>query len=107
MQIGHLTLKGKHYEGAIVTLALTATFTLEPNEKRGEKAPHFRAFSGDREIGYAYRESFVSDSDSRTVEFLSIKIDDPVFPQPLHVKAFLSDREQLPLTWNRAKKKAA
>jgi uncharacterized protein (DUF736 family) len=62
---------------------------------------------GTREVGYAYRESFESENEGRTIHYLSIKIDDPSFTFPIYCKAYLSDKEQIPLTWSRPKKKAA
>jgi uncharacterized protein (DUF736 family) len=108
MQIGLIALKGKHYEGRITTLALDFEFTLEPNANRREKAPDFRVMDGGgRERGYAYRESFESESDGRTVQYLSIKFDDPTFAHPIYAKAYLGERDEFPVTWNRPKKKAA
>lgn len=108
MQIGQITLKGKHYEGRIKTLALDFEFTLEPNANRREKAPDFRVMDAHGlERGYAYRETFESDSEVRTVEYLSVKFDDPTLARPIFARVYLSERESLPVTWSRPKKKAA
>lgn len=108
MKIGQLTLKGKHYEGTVKTLVLNFDFTLEPNENRKEKAPDFHVMDAEgNERGYAYRESFESESEGRTVNYFSIKIDDPTFTFPIYCKAYLSDKDLIPLTWSRPKKKAA
>ncbi len=107
MQIGLFTLKGTHYEGTLTILGLTAELTLEPNKNGGDKAPDYKVFHGTRDVGYAYCESFESQDDGRKIEYLNVKIDDPTFVYPIYAKIYTSNRtDELPLVWNRPKKKA-
>jgi uncharacterized protein (DUF736 family) len=82
MNIGSIQSTGKGYEGILNTLTVHRPITIEPNPGGGEKAPHFRLFDGHREIGIVYRESFDSESDGRTVNYLNLKIDEATRENP-------------------------
>ena len=75
MNVVHITATGKGYEGELKTLTVLRTITVEPNRNGGPKAPHYRVFDAPAgEIGCAYLESFESETDGRTVEYLNIKV---------------------------------
>lgn len=102
MQIGTFKRDGVGYSGHIRTLTLDIGITLEPVRSSNEKAPHFRAFSGVHEVGIAFRKT-----SERGNEYLSVVLDDPSFARAVWCNLLLSDRDELPLMWDRPKPKAA
>lgn len=78
--IGSFTKSADGYTGSIKTLNLNVkTAVLRPNEKTDEKAPDYRIFVGDTEVGAAWRKT-----SRENREYLSVKLDDPSFPAPIY-----------------------
>lgn len=68
---------------------------LRAAEKTNDKAPDFRIFAGGTEFGAAWKKTSAEDRD-----YLSVKLDDPSFPQPIY--ANLVDAEDgYSLVWSR------
>jgi uncharacterized protein (DUF736 family) len=84
------------YNGSIKTLTLNVKAAqLRAAEKTNDKAPDYRIFAGGTEFGAAWRKTSAEDRD-----YLSVKLDDPSFPQPIY--ANLVDAEEgYSLVWSR------
>jgi len=94
--IGKFTRDGDLYTGVIITLTLNATATIKPVGKKAENAPDYRIYSAGAEIGAAWEK--VSEAKKK---YLSIKLDDPSFSQPILARLITTDEGQNNLVWNR------
>jgi uncharacterized protein (DUF736 family) len=87
------------YAGTIRTLSITAKVRIVANDRKGaSSAPDFRIFAGLAEIGVAWRKT----SREKEAPYLSVRLDDPAFPQPIH--AALTEQAEdgvLRLLWRR------
>lgn len=93
--IGNFQKQDDGYTGSIRTLTLNTKATLRPVEKTTEKAPDYRVFAGAVEIGAAW--STVSKAEK---PYLSVKLDDPSFAQPIQCRLITQD-EGFALVWSR------
>lgn len=89
--------KDGSYTGTLTTLALhAANITIVPEVKSdNEKAPAFRVFAGDFELGAGWKRT--SKAGNR---YWSVKLDDPSFTQPIYC-VFVKTGEVYLLEWNR------
>lgn len=99
--IGHFTPgKDGGWEGAIRTFSINAKVRVSPNDNRdGERAPAFKVFLGQSQLGEAWTARSRSPSQ---VEYLRVRLDDPCFAAPIFAALFVSpagDRAQL--VWSR------
>jgi uncharacterized protein (DUF736 family) len=78
--IGTFSASDNGYSGSIKTLTLNIKAKFVASEKDHEKAPDYRIFAGSTEFGAAWKKT-ARDSDR---EYLSVKLDDPIFPAPLY-----------------------
>ena len=98
--IGHFRRDGDGFTGRVETLSLDLTVTLSPADKFSAKAPDYIASSGEpdgraRECGAAWR---VSDASGAV---LSLKLDDPSWPEPISARIMAAEDGVLPLVWFR------
>lgn len=95
--IGTFTRDGDKLTGAINTLAMKAKVTFQPVSKATRKMPDYRIYAGGAEIGAAW--AMTSKDEQRP--YLSVKLDDPSFPDAIYCRLVeLSDgRHQL--LWSR------
>ncbi len=75
--IGRITKDGDIYTGTIETLSFKAQIDLKPVEKRNDKAPNYRVYTSQSEVGAAWWMT-----SERGEEYLSVKLDDPASPAP-------------------------
>lgn len=84
------------YSGSITTLTLNVqSVVIRPSGGNGEKAPDFRIFAGQTELGAAWKKSSREDR-----HYLSVKLDDPSFPSPIFATLVESD-DGHSLIWSR------
>lgn len=95
MTIGHFRRDGDGFTGKLDTFNSDALITLTPAEKFSAKAPDFIAWSGERECGAGWR---VNDASGAV---LSVKIDDPTWPEPVSGRIMAAEDGVLPLVWFR------
>ena len=94
--IGTLTkLDNSSYSGTLATLAVKAKVCIVPVEKSGDKAPDFRVYTGNVEIGAAW-----SATSKEGKAYLSVKLDDPSFPKPILCRLVQTDTGHA-LVWTR------
>lgn len=93
--IGHFRRDGDGFTGRIDTAALDLTVTLTPAEKFSAKAPDYLVHVGQRECGAAWRVSDASGA------LLSLKLDDPSWPEPISGRIMAAEDGLLPLVWFR------
>jgi uncharacterized protein (DUF736 family) len=95
--IGTLTKTQAGFAGTIKTLTLDIGVTLRPAEKETDKAPDYRFYAGDTDVGAAWKKVSAAGSD-----YLSCKFDDPSFPAPVYASLVLrEDGKTCDLIWSR------
>ncbi len=97
--IGSFKKVGGEYQGEIVTLSVQARgVRIVPETNRAnENAPDYRVYVGRAEIGAGWKKTSAERRD-----YLSLKLDDPSFLQPIFAKLFdEDDGENATLTWQR------
>ncbi len=89
------------YVGTIRTLTVNVKTKLVPNDNReNDKAPAYRVFAGQAELGAAWPTKSKGEG---ARDYLSVKLDDPSFPEPIYAALFDDDEGGAQLAWNRAK----
>lgn len=101
--IGTFRKAGSEYVGEIVTLGVQATGVRIVREEvvPHEAAPTHRVFVGRAEIGAAWARHSAEGRD-----YLSLKLDDPSFPQPIYANLYddtvlEGGEESFSLIWSR------
>ena len=78
--IGTFTSNGNGFTGTIKTLNLNVKARIERVENPSDKGPQFRIFSGAVELGAAWQKT----ANKTERDYLSVKLDDPSFPNPIY-----------------------
>lgn len=109
-QIGQFTRTPSGYSGRVRTLTLNLELALVPaNTGDVENAPDYRVHLGDGdgsevglEVGAAWKHT-----GERAGAFVSVVLDDPIFPQPIRARLFQADEDgrHWSLHWSRSKKR--
>jgi len=97
--IGSFKKVGHEYQGEIVTLQMQArSVRIVPEDSRSnDKAPSHRVYAGKAEIGAGWAET-----SKAGVSYLSVKLDDPSFPNPIFANLFGGESdEEFNLVWTR------
>jgi uncharacterized protein (DUF736 family) len=76
--IGTFTKSDNGFGGQIKTVTLNVKAKFAPAEKENDKAPDYRIFAGQTELGAAWKKT-----SNAGREYLSVKFDDPTFPAPI------------------------
>ena len=104
--IGTFKKTGSEFVGEIVTLSVQAKNVRIVPEEVGThgNAPSHRVFVGRAEIGAAW-----SKRSNEGRDYLSLKLDDPSFTQPIYANLFddavvEGDEESYSLIWSRARR---
>lgn len=96
--IGTFKKEADKFSGQITTLTVKAKVELVPNTTTGEdNAPQYRMFAGKCEIGAAWEKT--SERTGKT--YLSVKLDDPSFPDAIYAAVHEQDDGGYVLVWNR------
>ncbi|WP_430449659.1 DUF736 domain-containing protein [Rhodophyticola sp.] len=105
--IGQFTRTKDGYRGTLKTLTLDADLTLTPAEQTdAENAPDYRVHIGAEdetlEVGAGWKRT-----GEKAGDYISVLIDDPTLPHPIHANLFYSvgENETFLLTWNRQPKR--
>lgn len=105
--IGHFTRTKDGYRGHLKTLTLDAELALVPAEQAdAENAPDYRVHIGAdeqaQEIGAGWKRT-----GEKAGDYVSLLIDDPALPRPIHANLFhsVSENDTYLLTWNRPPKR--
>ena len=83
------------YTGTLATLTVKAKVSIAPVEKTSDKAPDFRVFVGNAEIGAAWT---TTSKEKNT--YLSVKLDDPSFPAAILCR-LVTTADGHALVWSR------
>jgi uncharacterized protein (DUF736 family) len=103
--IGTFKKTGNEFVGEIVTLSVQAkNVRIVPEESSSNgNAPSHRVFVGRAEIGAAW-----SKTSNEGRDYLSLKLDDPSFTQPIYANLFddtvVEGEESYSLIWSRARR---
>lgn len=89
--------------GTIRTLTIDAKVRLVPNDDRtSKKAPAFRVFIGNSRVGEAWE---AKTSGLSPKDYLKVKLDDPILPQPINAAMFVSENgDAAQMLWSRRDK---
>ena len=93
--IGTFTKQDGSFTGSLTTLTVKAKVTISPIDKTGEKAPDFRVYAGNAEIGAAW-----SATSKEGKAYLSVKLDDPSFATAILCRLVETDKGHS-LVWTR------
>ena len=96
--IGTFTAGKDGYTGMIRTLTVNVKAQIKANDaKKNDGAPDFRIYAGRAELGAAWIKHTSGDEPR---EYLSVRLDDPSFAEPIHAALFERDGAAI-LVWNR------
>jgi uncharacterized protein (DUF736 family) len=93
--IGTFTKQDGSFAGSLTTLTVKAKVTISPIEKSGDKAPDFRVYAGNADIGAAW-----SATNKEGKSYLSVKLDDPSFAAPIFCRLVEMEKGHA-LVWTR------
>jgi uncharacterized protein (DUF736 family) len=100
--IGHFTRRRDGYRGRLKTLTLDAELALVPAERSDvENAPDYRVHNGQGdqavELGAGWKRT-----GEKAGDYVSVLIDDPALPHPIHANLFhsVSEADAYLLTWS-------
>ena len=93
--IGTFTKQDNGFQGSLATLTVKAKVNIAPVEKTSEKAPDFRVFANNAEIGAAWSAKSKEEKD-----YLSVKLDDPSFPTAILCR-LVETGDKHSLVWTR------
>ena len=93
--IGTFTKQDGSFVGSLTTLTVKSKVTISPIDKTSEKAPDFRVYGGNAEIGAAW-----SATSKEGKAYLSVKLDDPSFATPILARLVEMDKGHS-LVWTR------
>ncbi len=95
--IGSFQKSGDGFAGMIKTLSLKAKAEIKTADKSSDKAPNYRVFSNQAEIGAVWKKTSKEGRD-----YLSVKLDDPSWPSPVYASLIeAEDGKTLNLIWSR------
>jgi uncharacterized protein (DUF736 family) len=95
--IGTFTKSENSFSGQIKTVTLNVKAKFAPAEKDNDKAPDYRVFAGQTELGAAWKK--ISNAGR---EYLSVKLDDPTFPAPIFASLVaVEGGDSYALIWSR------
>ena len=94
--IGTFTKQEDGFNGTLRTLSLNVKCKIVPVTKTTDKGPDYRVLAGAVEIGAAWKRQSKAKRD-----YLSVRIDDPVFPSPLQARLIDAEDGNVNLYWSR------
>jgi uncharacterized protein (DUF736 family) len=94
--IGNFTRDGDNFTGAINTLTLNAAVTIKAVKKAAKGAPAYRIYAGEFELGAAWTKTSKAEK-----PYLSVKLDDPSFNEPIFGALVEQADGSHKLVWNR------
>jgi len=95
--IGSFSKSGEGFIGTIKTLSLKVKAEIKTSEKASDKAPDYRVFAGQVELGAAWKKT---STEGR--EYISLKLDDPTWAAPVYASLLgAEDGKSLNLLWSR------
>ena len=95
--IGTFTKSENGFSGQIKTVTLNVKAKFAPAEKDNEKAPDYRIFAGQTELGAAWKKTSNAGRD-----YVSVKLDDPSFPVPIFASLVaVEGKDEFALIWSR------
>ena len=94
--IGTFTKQEDGFNGTLKTLSLNVKLKIVPITKDNDKGPDYRVLAGAMEIGAAWKRQSKAKRD-----YLSVKLDDPLFPAPVHGRLIDGEDGSASLYWTR------
>jgi uncharacterized protein (DUF736 family) len=94
--IGTFTKQEDGYNGTLKTLSLNVKCKIVAIPKATGKGPDYRVIAGAVEIGAAWKRQSKANRD-----YLSVRIDDPLFPAPVQARLIDGEDGNVNLYWTR------
>jgi len=95
--IGTFTKSENGFSGQIKTITLNVRAKFAPADKENDKAPDYRIWAGQTEVGAAWKKTSNAGRD-----YLSVKLDDPTFPAPIFASLVaVENGDGYALIWSR------
>ena len=94
--IGTFTKNGDGYNGTVQTLTFNVKVRLTPVPKEAESSPDYRINAGPLEIGAGWKRQSAANK-----AYISVKIDDPSFANPVHARLIDNENGTASLYWSR------
>jgi uncharacterized protein (DUF736 family) len=95
--LGTFTKKDGKFNGKIQTLALSVSVGILPNTETGGNQPAYRVFAGKFEVGAGWEKT----SESSGRDYISVKLDDPIFPAPIYANLMEQEDGTFAMLWSR------
>jgi uncharacterized protein (DUF736 family) len=95
--LGTFTKKDGKFNGKIQTLALSVNVGILPNTETGGNQPAYRVFCGKFEVGAGWEKT----SESSGRDYISVKLDDPTFANPIYANLMEQEDGTFALLWSR------
>lgn len=96
--IGTFTKLEDGFNGALRTITLNVKCKIVPITKDGDKGPDYRVLAGVTEIGAAWKRQSKANRN-----YLSVRLDDPMFPAPVNARLIDEGQDALSLYWSRGR----
>lgn len=94
--IGTFIKQEDGFNGTLRTLSLNVKCKIVPINKDNGKGPDYRILAGTTEIGAAWKRQSKANR-----EYLSVRIDDPLFPAPVDARLIDAEDGSVSLYWTR------
>ena len=94
--IGTFSKVDDGFTGVIKTLSVNVKAKLLSVEPEGENSPHYRIYAGNVELGAGWIKKSQQGRD-----YISVKLDDPSLPAPIHASLYADDDGTYNLVWTR------
>ena len=95
--IGTFTAQGDGYTGSIKTLTLNVKAPIKPCDRDTDTAPDYRVTANGVEFGAGWSRT----ARETGAEYLSLKLDDPSFTNPVYASLVQGDKGEHKLIWSR------
>lgn len=94
--IGTFSKSDDGFTGVINTLSVSTKAKLIAVEADGKNSPNFRVYAGNAELGAAWNKKSQAER-----PYISVKLDDPSLPAPIHASLHEGEDGQYNLIWTR------
>lgn len=94
--IGTFSKADDGFTGVIKTLSVNVKAKLVAVEAEGDNSPNYRIYAGDVELGAAWNKTSQADK-----AYVSVKLDDPSLPAPIHASLHEGEGGRYNLIWTR------
>ena len=95
--IGSFTSVENGFTGRLITATINLPVDIRKLDGATEAGPHYRAYNGAAEIGAGW----IKEAKASGNEYVSLRLDDPSFPQTIHANLYIQQDQSWNLVWER------